>query len=103
MMLSIKEPLGTRQAQAPLRIGGAPAELVVPGVAEPAASIDTEGAQWWLKPLQQVVRVNGVLLREPVVLADGDVLQVGEAQLVFAAAGPALNVTHLAGNATVAH
>jgi formylglycine-generating enzyme required for sulfatase activity len=102
MMLSIKEPLGTRQAQAPLRIGGAPAELVVPGVAEPAASIETEGAQWWLKPLQQVVRVNGVLLREPVVLADGDVLQVGEAQLVFAATGPALNVTHLAGNATVA-
>ncbi|MBK9252398.1 MAG: hypothetical protein IPM70_11115 [Proteobacteria bacterium] len=36
------------------------------------------------------------------VLADGDVLQVGEAQLVFAAIGPALNVTHLAGNATVA-
>ena len=53
-------------------------------------------------PLDELVRLNGVVLREPVVLVDGDVLQVGEAQLVFEAAGPALRVTHLAGNATVA-
>jgi formylglycine-generating enzyme required for sulfatase activity len=102
MMLSIHEPLGVRQAQLPLRIGGASADVVVPGAAALAASIRTEGAQWWLQPLQDAVRVNGALLREPALLADGDVLQVGEAQLLFVAAEPALLITHLAGNATVA-
>ncbi|HMA12871.1 MAG TPA: SUMF1/EgtB/PvdO family nonheme iron enzyme [Steroidobacteraceae bacterium] len=101
-MLSIHEPLGSREAQAPLRIGGAPAELIVPGVAEPAASVDSRGSQWWLNPLVDAVLLNGMPLHEPVVLADGDVLQVGDAQLVFDAAGPALQVAHLAGNATVA-
>jgi formylglycine-generating enzyme required for sulfatase activity len=101
-MLSIHEPLGVRQAQTPLRVGGAPAELLVPGASQPAASIGPEGSQWWLRPLQDSVLLNGAALREPVTLADGDVLQVGEAQLVFQAAGPAVHVTHLAGNATVA-
>jgi formylglycine-generating enzyme required for sulfatase activity len=102
MNLSIHEPLGVRQAKAPLRIGGAPAELIVPGSAGPAASIGPEGTQWWLRPLNDSVRLNGGALRDPVVLADGDVLQVGEAQLVFEATGPALRVTHLVGNATLA-
>ena len=101
-MLRIHEPLGVREAAAPLRIGGAPADLVVPGVSGPAASIEGDGGQWWLRPLQDPLQLNGMTLREPVVLADGDVLQVGDAQLVFEAAGPALHVTHLAGNATVA-
>ena len=102
MILSVHEPLGTRQANAPLRIGGAPAELIVPGSAGPAASIGPEGSRWWLRPLDDSVRLNGVVLHDPVVLADGDVLHVGEAQLVFEATTPALQVTHLAGNATLA-
>lgn len=102
MTLSIHEPLGVRQANEPLRIGGAPAELLVPGAAGPEASIGSEGARWWLRPLGERLRLNGVVLREPVVLADGDVLQVGEAQIVFESTGPALHVAHLAGNATVA-
>ena len=102
MMLELHEPLGTRQANAPLRIGGAPAEVVVPGSHEPAASIGPEGSQWWLRPLNDSVLLNGAALREPVALSDADVLQVGDAQLVFAADGPALRVIHLAGNATIA-
>ena len=102
MMLTLHEPLGSRQASAPLRIGGAPAEVIVPGSPEPAASIGPEGSQWWLRPLNDSVLLNGVTLRDPVALSDADVVQVGNAQLVFEAAGPALRVIHLAGNATVA-
>jgi formylglycine-generating enzyme required for sulfatase activity len=100
-MLTIHEPLGTRQSQAALRIGGGQSDIVVPGATDSVASIGPEGAQWWLRPLADSVLLNGLLLREPVVLAEGDVLQVGAAQMVFEA-GPALRITHLAGNATVA-
>ena len=102
MTLTLHEPLGTRQASTPLRIGAAPAELIVPGVSQPMAVLVMEGGQWWLRPLADKVMLNGLALREPVVLADGDVLQVGSAQLQFDAAAPALLVTHLAGNDTVA-
>ena len=102
MKLSIHEPLGVREALAPLRIGGAPAEITVPGAEGLAASFGFEGSRWWLRPLNDAVRLNGMRLREPAVLADGDVLQVGDEQLVFVAASPALHVTHLAGNQTVA-
>jgi formylglycine-generating enzyme required for sulfatase activity len=100
-MLTIHEPLGTRQSQALLRIGGETSDIVVPGATDTVASIGPEGGQWWLRPLADSVLLNGLLLREPVVLAEGDVLQVGAAQMVFEA-GPTLRVTHLAGNATVA-
>jgi formylglycine-generating enzyme required for sulfatase activity len=101
-MLLIHEPLGTRSVQTPLRIGGAPAELIVPGASMPAVSLGIEGSQWWLRPLEASVKLNGLIQRDPVVLADGDVLQVGDAQLLFEGAAPALRVSHLAGNATVA-
>jgi formylglycine-generating enzyme required for sulfatase activity len=102
--LLIHEPLGSRQAATPLRIGAAPAGLVIPGTDGTVASIDEDAGQWWLRPAGDAgdVQVNGELLRQPVVLADGDVLQSGAAQIVFSASGPALHVAHLAGNATVA-
>ena len=100
--LLIREPLGTRQAVAPLRIGGAGADIALPETMD-SIWIDQQGAQWWLRPSPgAAVRVNGVACREPLVLHDGDVLQLGTAQIVFCAAGPALDVLHLAGNATVA-
>jgi len=100
--LLIREPLGTRHVTAPLRMGGAGADIVLPAAGD-LVWIDHEAGQWWLRPAPGgAVLVNGVTHREPLVLHDADVMQVGAAQIVFSAAGPALDVLHLSGNATVA-
>jgi len=100
--LLIREPLGTRRGTTPLHLGGAGADVVLPE-ARDSMWIEHDGAHWWLRPAPNTaVMVNGVMHREPLVLQDGDVLQAGAAQLAFVASVPALDVLHLAGNATVA-
>src|SRR5689334_1140532 len=101
-MLRVREPLGTRDIATPLRIGGAIADVQLPGAGD-AVWIDQDAGQWWLRPAAGAsVVVNGVVHREPAMLHDGDVLQLGAAHIVFSGDGPALHVLHLAGNATVA-
>jgi len=101
--LLIREPLGERRAATPVRFGGAGADVVIPGENDISLRLDQAGGQFWIRPADggRVV-VNGVAHTEPLVLVDGDVLQLGETQVVYSAATPALDVRHLAGNATVA-
>src|SRR6478609_33628 len=100
--LQIREPLGARQVATPLRLGGADADVIVPGEAAPVR-IDHSGGQYWARPAGDApVVVNGAVHAEPLALVDGDVLQLGDAQVLFTAAPPTLDVLHLAGNATVA-
>jgi len=101
--LLIREPLGARPVVTPLRLGGADADVIVPGAPAGGLRIDKSGGKFWIRPAEGArATVNGVAHAEPLVLVDGDVLQLGDAQLVFSAAPPALDVLHLAGNATVA-
>ena len=101
--LQIREPLGERRVVTPLRLGGADADVIVPGASAAEVRIDHSGGQYWIRPIDGArVVVNGVKHAEPLALVDGDVLQLGDAQVLFSAAPPALDVLHLAGNATVA-
>lgn len=100
--LLIREPLGARRGTTPVHIGGASADVVIPGAVD-SIWIDHDAGQWWLRLAPGgTALINGVLHREAQALHDGDVLQFGAAQMVFTASGPALDVLHLAGNATVA-
>ncbi len=100
--LRIIEPLGTRAATLPLDLGGEGAALVLPGASGIALTLTDEG-QWTAHPGDGTRGLlNGQPLRTPQVLAEGDVLTVGEAQVVVHPADDLLEVVHLAGNATVA-
>lgn len=101
--LLIREPLGERHAPLPLRLGGAGADVVIPGAPGSPLRINHAGGQFWVRPADgERMTINGVPHVQPLALVDGDVLQIGEAHVVFRAAVPALQVLHLAGNATVA-
>lgn len=100
--LRIIEPLGNRAATLPLDLGGEGAGLVLPGASGIAVTLAAEG-QWMAHPVPGARSLlNGQPLRAPQALADGDVLTVGEAQVVVHPAEAVLEVVHLAGNATVA-
>ncbi|MEO7773564.1 MAG: PEGA domain-containing protein [Steroidobacteraceae bacterium] len=100
----ILEPAGERRVVLPLRIGGADAEVLVPGVAAPAVlQLSHEDAQWRIAPLQGAqALLDGQPLRGSQELVDGDVVGFGAAQLRLVESVPALEVLHLAGNATIA-
>jgi formylglycine-generating enzyme required for sulfatase activity len=101
--VSIREPLGQRQALLPLRIGGAGADLQVPGDAVAQLRIEADGRQWLLRAMGDALLViNGSTQHSPAPLADHDVIRVGDAQLVVQPAAGRIDVMHLAGNATVA-
>ena len=95
--LLIREPLGERRAATPLRFGGTGADVVIPGADDAGLRLDFAGGQFWVRPADGGrVLVNGVAHVEPLALLDGDVLQLGQAQLVYASATPSLDVVHLA-------
>ncbi len=101
--VAIREPLGQRQVHLPVLIGGAGADLVVPGDSAPQLRIEADGNQWLLRAVgDATVVINGSVQRSPAPLTDHDVIRAGEAQLVVQPAAGRIDVTHLAGNATVA-
>lgn len=98
----IREPLGQRHAQLPLRIGGEGADVVVPGESA-ALRIETDGRQWLLRAVDAAtVVINGSAQHSPAPLADQDVIRAGDALLVVRPDAGRIDVSHLAGNATVA-
>jgi formylglycine-generating enzyme required for sulfatase activity len=99
----IHEPLGERMALLPLTLGGAGAALVLPGADGEVVRIAQGERQWLAEPLGAgAARLNGMALDATQLLVDGDVLSVGEAQLIVHPAQGRIQVAHLAGNATVA-
>lgn len=100
----IREPLGERAAVLPLELGGEGAALRVPGV-DAATALTLEGSQgqWLARPAPAAtVKLNGLPLREPGLLDAGDVIALGDAQVVVDPARGDIEVLHLAGNATIA-
>jgi formylglycine-generating enzyme required for sulfatase activity len=98
--VEVREPLGERVLEAPLRIGAAGATVVVPDAHDAdALELCWDGEQWLARGTQAGRRE----------LRAGDVLAVGSARLVVTAmdAGPAaarlaIELRHLAGNPTIA-
>jgi hypothetical protein len=102
----VREPLGERILGETTTIGGADADVVVPGVESGvAATIERRKGIWVVEPAGKSVRFNGRPLTTACDLRRGDTLAVGDAQIVVADASRTLlrvDVHHLAGNATIA-
>lgn len=99
--IDVREPLGARSVEAPLRIGPVGAAVVVPDARpEDELTLDWDGEHW-------IARGAAVAARA---LRVGDVLAVGGARLIVAAASAAgaaapqlvIELRHLAGNPTIA-
>ncbi len=99
----IREPLGQREVQLPLTVGGAGTDLQLPGVIALPVRIEAIGQQWTLHCAgDAMLQVNGSPQHAPLPLADGDVVRLGDALLTLYPAAARIEVDHLAGNATVA-
>ena len=99
----ILEPLGERVATLPLALGGAGADLVLPGVDAAGITLEDRGGQWYAHPAAgAAATLNGLPLQSATLLDGGDVLVLGDAQIRVQPARGELDVRHLAGNATVA-
>jgi formylglycine-generating enzyme required for sulfatase activity len=99
----IHEPLGERTATLPLALGGEGASLAIPGVAGLALTIEDRAGQWFARPsLDVAATLDGLPLLQPTALDAGDVIAVGQAQIIVQPARGEMEVRHLAGNATVA-
>ncbi len=102
---AVHEPLGRRELAAPFTIGAAGSDVVVPGAASVAAlTFNVEDGLWRVTPAQSTgARLDGERLREPRDLHAGDVIALGDAQVVVRATAPCIiDVLHLAGNETIA-
>ena len=104
--IRIREPAGERTFGAELTIGGEGAQVVVPGApAGEAVTVVRRDGVWTIEPAPgAAVRVNGRPLTEREALRRGDVLSVGEAQVVVNTLTRTLlrlDVVHLVGNATI--
>jgi len=103
----LREPAGERTCASPLTIGGAGAQVVVPG-ARPgdALRIERREAVWSVSAdAAPPVRLDGRALTSARDLRAGDVLAIGEAQAVVTAVTRQvleIHVHHLVGNDTVA-
>lgn len=98
----ILEPLGARAAALPLTLGGPGADVRIPGLQVVGLVLEERGGQWFARPTADVgVTRNGVALNEAAALDAGDVIALGDAQLV-AWPGERIEILHLVGNATVA-
>jgi formylglycine-generating enzyme required for sulfatase activity len=99
----ILEPLGERAATLPIALGGAGADLVVPGVGAVGITLEDRGGQWFARPAAGVAAtLNGLPLQAVTLLDAGDVIALGDAHIRVQPARGELHVQHLAGNATVA-
>jgi formylglycine-generating enzyme required for sulfatase activity len=104
--ISLSEPAGERVFGAQLSIGGEGAEVVVPGApAYAVARLERRDAAWNLRTLDQAsIRLNGRSFAGSRDLRSGDVLGIGEAQILVASPSRTslrLTVVHLVGNHTV--
>lgn len=102
----VREPLGERVLGETTTVGGADADVVVPGI-EPgiALTIERRKGIWVVEPFGESVRLNGRPLTTARDLRRGDTLGVGDAQIVVTDASRTLlrvDVHHLAGNITIA-
>lgn len=101
--LRIREPLGERAATLPLTLGGPEADVVVPGFEAIGLTLSGSGRQWMARPVAgATLALNGMPLRSDTAVDAGDVIGIGQAQVVVDPAGALLEVVHLAGNDTVA-
>ena len=103
----VAEPAGERVLGETISVGGAGADVVVPGVeAGTALSIERRAGVWVAAATPGVpVRFNGRALTAARDLRADDVLAVGAAQVAVSGATRTLlrlTVTHLAGNVTIA-
>ena len=108
--LRLREPLGERAISAtdlPLALGGEGASISVPGVPAglTAAYIGLDEQSPYIEAAADssvTVLLNGRPLRERTPLLNGDVIRIGEAQVLCAVSGPAvsLEVIHHEGNPT---
>jgi hypothetical protein len=104
--LRVREPLGERTLGERTTVGAAGCDIVVPGVSpEGALAIERRKGVWVIEPGGKGVRFNGRPLTGSRDLRRGDVLTLGDAQLVVTDISRTLlrvDVHHLVGNATIA-
>jgi formylglycine-generating enzyme required for sulfatase activity len=105
--IRIQEPAGERTLDPPMSIGGVGADVVVPGIEDgPALRIDRREGVWVAQTESaQAVRFDGRPMRESRDLRRGDVMAVGDAQVIVLDASRTLlrlDVIHLVGNDTIA-
>ena len=105
--IRIQEPAGERTLDPPLSIGGLGADVVVPGIEDgPALRIERREGVWIAQSESSAsVRFDGKPLRESRDLRRGDVIAVGDAQVIVLDASRTLlrlDVCHLVGNDTIA-
>jgi formylglycine-generating enzyme required for sulfatase activity len=105
--IRVREPAGERTFGSTITIGGEGADIVVPGPsAGPALRLEWRDRQWFAQPEPgAAIRLNGRVLGAARDLRRGDVLTVGEAQIVTTDLTRTLlkvEVRHLVGNATIA-
>jgi formylglycine-generating enzyme required for sulfatase activity len=103
MNLVLHEPLGMRALQLPVTVGGAEAQIQMPGVVGIALKVYEQAGQWWIQALsEEALRLNGMPMTQPTAVADADVLQLGDGQLIFLPLQQQLRVAHRVGNSTIA-
>lgn len=103
--ISVAEPLGQRELDAPLTIGAPGSNVVVPGVSvAPALVVEIDEGLWRVVPAEgALARFNGERLREARDLRTGDVIALGDTQIIVHSTAPcAIEVVHLVGNDTIA-
>lgn len=103
----LREPLGEREWATPLLIGGEGSDVLVPGESGVGAlRIERDPSDWRVSASDTaVVQLNGERLRAPRELRRGDVLRVGDADIVVGhsdARRLELDLHHFAGNDTIA-
>jgi len=101
----VREPAGDRTLGETFSIGGAGADIVVPGVPEGAAlRVERRKGVWVAEPVAALARFDGRPLVGPRDLRRNDVLALGDAQLIVTDVSRTLlrlDVCHLVGNATI--
>ncbi len=103
----IREPAGDRTLGEQFSVGGAGADIIVPGTAPgPLVHVERRKGVWIVEPRAgATAQFDGRALSLPRDLRRGDVLALGDAQLIVESVSRTLlrlNVCHLVGNTTVA-
>jgi formylglycine-generating enzyme required for sulfatase activity len=105
--IRIQEPAGERTLDPPISIGGVGADIVVPGIDDgPALRVERREGVWVAQSTSSTaIRFDGRPLRESRDLRRGDVIAIGDAQMIVQDASRTLlrlDVCHLVGNDTIA-